>query len=349
MSVAEIIAVAKSLNATDVFKVLKAFTTEAEKRTKSSAKTTTRVKKEKKEKGPVPTQLKKNHAWVAFTLNHALKNGWESFIIKHAKKDEEIEMPASMLHEDTHIYEDSITEKTPAGRQINRSEAMSLAKVRKDSNHESWTEFEEQYVPDEPSVTATESSDDTKSTTSSKKTTNSTVVRKTVAEKEKEKEEKKAAKEKEKEEKKAEKEKEKAEKKAAKDAEKEAKEKEKAEKKAEKEKEEKKTVAVKATPVKAAGGAGAKAESESEASVAKPVKVAKKIAVKPKEEEKVPSVEDDGKAHLVTWKGKAYYMMASGEAWEQTKEKSMGKWAGMFDAEKNILDASVEEPEFDEE
>lgn len=328
MSAAEIIAVAKSLTAMDLFKVLKAFTTEAEKRSKSDTKAAAskRVKKEKKEKGAVPVQLRKNHAWVAFTLAHALENGWESFVI--TKKDEEIEMPASIIHESTHIYKDSITEKTPAGRQINRSEAMTLAKVRKDNNHETWAEFEGQFVPDE----APESSDDTKSTTSS------TVVRKTASEKEKEKAEKKAAKEAEKAEKKAAAEKAKAEKKAAKEAEKE-------EKKAAKETAVK--VAPAPVPKKASGGAGAKSESESEAPK-KPVKTATKVAVKAKED-KVPSVEDDGKAHLVNWKGKAYYMMASGEAWEQTKEKSMGKWAGMFDAEKNILDTTVEEPVFEDE
>ena len=340
MSAAEIIAVAKSLTAMDLFKVLKAFTTEAEKRSKSDTKAAAskRVKKEKKEKGAVPVQLRKNHAWVAFTLAHALENGWESFVI--TKKDEEIEMPESIIHESTHIYKDSITEKTPAGRQINRSEAMSLAKVRKDNNHETWAEFEGQFVPDE----VPESSDDTKSTTSSKKSTSSTVVRKTASEKEKEKAEKKAAKEAEKAEKKAAAEKAKAEKKAAKEAEKE-------EKKAAKEEKAAVKVAPAPVPKKASGGAGAKSESESESKTEapkKPVKTATKVAVKAKDE-KVPSVEDDGKAHLVNWKGKAYYMMASGEAWEQTKEKSMGKWAGMFDAEKNILDTTVEEPTFEDE
>jgi hypothetical protein len=60
-------------------------------------------------------------------------------------------------------------------------------------------------------------------------------------------------------------------------------------------------------------------------------------------------VADDGQAHLVSWKGKSYYMMASGEAWIQNKDKSMGKWVGMFDATKNILDETAEEPAFDEE
>lgn len=345
MTINEIIAATKHLTAADLFKLLKQCTTEAEKRTKTEAKATTkRPKKEKKEKGAVPLQLRKNHAWVAFTLAHAQENGWEEFVI--TKKDEEIIMPASVTNDTgAYIYEDSITDKTPKGKQINRSEAMSLAKVRKETNHSSWDEFEAQYVPDE---TATESSDDSKSTTSSKKS----VTRKTAAEKEAE----KAAKEAEKAEKKAAKEKEKAEKKAAKEAEKAAKEAEKAEKKPEVTA----TAVAKASPApapkKAAGGAGAKAkasDSETEAQpAAAPAKAVKKVAVKPKtenNEEKVPTVNDDGQAHLVTWKGVSYYMMASGEAWVQNKDKSMGKWAGMFDAVKNILDTTAEEPKFEEE
>jgi hypothetical protein len=343
MTVAEIISATKHLTAADLFKLLKQCTAEAEKRTKSDAKVATkRPKKEKKEKGAVPLQLRKNHAWVAFTLKHAQENGWEEFVI--TKKDEEILMPASTTNSDgAYVYEDTITDKTPKGKQINRSEAMSLAKLRKDANHSSWEEFEAQYVPDETTSTA-ESSDETKSTTSSKKT----VTRKTAAEKEAE----KAAKEAEKAEKKAAKEKEKEEKKAAKEA-------EKAEKKAAKEKAEKKpaTAVAKAAPApkKAAGGAGAKAkasDSEAEAEPAPaPAKAVKKIAVKKIEEkdEKIPTVADDGQAHLVTWKGTSYYMMASGEAWLQNKDKSMGKWAGMFDATKNILDTTVEEPAFEDE
>ena len=345
VTVAEIISATKHMTSSDLFKLLKLCTAEVEKRTKSDAKATTTKKrqpKEKKEKGPVPNQLKKNHAWVAFTLKHAQENGWEEFIIH--KKDEEIVMPASQLHEGAHIYEDSINDKTPKGRQINRSEAMSLAKVRKEAAHSSWEAFEAEFVPDESS-TASESSDDTKSTTSSKKS----VTRKTVAEKEKEKEEKKAAKEKEKAEKKAEKE-------AAAEAKKAEKEAEKAKKAAEKEEKKPVTAPAKAAPTpapkKAAGGAGATSTKVSDTETEdKPAKAVKKVTVKKveAESEKIPTVTDDGQAHPVTWKGKSYYMMASGEAWSQNKDKSMGKWVGMFDETKNILDETAEEPTFDEE
>jgi len=75
----------------------------------------------------------------------------------------------------------------------------------------------------------------------------------------------------------------------------------------------------------------------------KPAKAVKKITVKKVEaaSEKIPTVADDGQAHLVTWKGKSYYMMASGEAWIQNKDKSMGSGAGMFDETKNILDETL--------
>lgn len=349
MTISEIIAATKHLSAADLFKLLKQCTTEAEKRSKTEAKAATkRPKKEKKEKGAVPLQLRKNHAWVAFTLAHAQENGWEEFII--TKKDEEIVMPSSTTNSDgAYIYEDSITDKNPKGKQINRSEAMSLAKVRKETNHKTWAEFEAQYVPDE-TASVTELSDDTKSTTSSKKS----VTRKTAAEKEAEKE----AKEKEKAEKKAQKDKERAEKKAEKEAEKAQKEAEKAEKKAMKEAEKKsgaKAVA-KASPApapkKAAGGAGAKASDSEAEPVAAPAKAVKKVAIKPKiddKDEKIPTVKDDGQAYPVTWKGSSYYMMASGEAWIQNKDKSMGKWAGMFDAAKNILDTTAKEPSYEDE
>jgi hypothetical protein len=184
-------------------------------------------------KGAIPPQLKKPRAWVEFTLKHALENGWETFTVHQTHKDkatgdvteEEIEMSASILHEGAHVYEDSVTDKTPNGRQLIHKEAMSLSKQRKETGHPTYAEFEAEYVDD----SASEASSETASVTSSKK---STVVKMTAAEKAAANEEKKAAKEAEKEAKKAEKEKEKEEKKAAKEKEKEEK---KAEKEAEKE------------------------------------------------------------------------------------------------------------------
>jgi hypothetical protein len=241
---------AKELPALQLLKLAKAVIVEAEKKFKQDLKEATKKASQsssKKQgsmpKGQVPPQLKKPRAWVEFTLKHAQENGWESFVIHQVHKDkitgdkieEEIEMPESEQNEDGEfVYKDSITETNPKGKQMIHKEAMSLSKQRKETGHESYTAFEEEYVSEE------ESSDDSKSQTTSS-TNSKTVIKKTAAEKEKEKEEKKLAKEAEKAEKKAAAEAERAAKKAEKEKEKEEKklasEKEKAAKKAEKEKE----------------------------------------------------------------------------------------------------------------
>ena len=217
----EVLTAVKTLEAPELFKLLKAVASEVKSKTaaKAAPKTTTTKKAGSMPKGTVPPQLKKPRAWVEFTLKDALENGWESFTVLQKKKDketntvteEQIEMPGSVLHNGAHIYKDSITEKSPSGRQIIHKEAMSLSKQRKESNHATYAEFEAQYV-EEPS-------DDDKSesgSTASKRI----VVKKTAAEKEAEAAAKKAEKEAEKEKKKAEKEAEKEAKKAEKEAEK---------------------------------------------------------------------------------------------------------------------------------
>jgi hypothetical protein len=215
----------KTLESADLFKFMKAALSEAEKKSKQSktASPSSTKKAGSMPKGAVPPQLKKPRAWVEYTLKDALENGWDTFTIVQKKKDkeanttieEEIEMPASVLHDGSHIYKDSISEKNPNGRPIIHKEAMSLSKHRKETGHSSYAEFEAQYV-DEPVSSDEDSKSESASTTSSKKI----VIKKTAAEKEAEKEAKKAAKEEEKEAKKAEKEAEKEAKKAAKDAEK---------------------------------------------------------------------------------------------------------------------------------
>ena len=140
------IASLKGLEVVELFKVIKHAVSEAEKRAKSAGKMSTKAKSAaaggstKKAgsmpKGQVPPQLRKPRAWVEFVLKHALENGWESFTVFQTRKDkktgekveEEIEMPGSVLHEGTHIYEDSITEKQPAGKQLIQKDAMSLSK-----------------------------------------------------------------------------------------------------------------------------------------------------------------------------------------------------------------------------
>jgi hypothetical protein len=132
----EVISSLKTFESAELFKLLKAVATETEKKTKLT-KTTTKATTTKKAgsmpKGAVPPQLKKPRAWVEFTLKNALENGWESFTVLQKKKDketntiteEQIEMPGSTLHNGAHIYEDSVTEKTPDGRQLIHKEPMS--------------------------------------------------------------------------------------------------------------------------------------------------------------------------------------------------------------------------------
>lgn len=240
-----------SLEVSELFKLIKAATNEAEKKSKTAGKVAgdtaaTRKKSGSMPKGAVPPQLKKPRAWVEFTLKHALENGWEAFTVLQKKKvkgeggqdvslEEQIEMPGSILHNGAYIYEDSVNEKTPEGRQIIHKEAMSLSKQRKESGHTTYAEFEAQYADE----TDDDRSDAGSSVVSVSK---KIVVKKTAAEKEAESAAKKAEKEAEKAAAKAAKESAKQEKAAAKEsakqdkvAAKEAKEAEAASKKAEKE------------------------------------------------------------------------------------------------------------------
>jgi hypothetical protein len=273
----ELLLALKALPAADLFKLMKTAITEAEKKSKQLAsRKETAAKAPKKlgsmPKGPVPAQLKKPRAWVDFTLKHARENGWESFTIVHHIKDketktiiseEQITMPASILHNGSHIYEDSINEKTPAGRQMISKEAMSLSKQRKEAAHATYAEFEAQYEAEDSDDTKSETSATTSSTTASK-----TVVKKTAAEKEAEKAQKAAEKAAEKERKQQEK----AEEKATKAAEKEA---EKEKKRLEKE-------AEKAQKAAAKSSKGSDSESSATATTAAAPQPAKKVVVKKK-------------------------------------------------------------------
>jgi hypothetical protein len=341
ISIEDILTALKSFETPELFKLLKTALTEAEKKSKTTAKATatkTTKKQGSMPKGAVPTQLKKTHAWVKFTLKNALENGWESFTITQKKggEVEEITMPASTLHEGAHIYEDSITEKTPNGKQIIHKEAMSLSKFRKESGHPTYAEFEALYTEE----ASEEVSDDAESTTSSKKSKASSVVKKTAAEKAAEMEAKKVEKEAEKEAKKAEKEQAKAEEKERKKAEKEA-EKEAAKAAKEAEKEAKKAVPAKTvTPAKAV--VVKKAEEESKPVVTKTVVTKSTL----KKEDVIP---DDGMVHPWTFEGKKYLRNADGETWSVGSGGGIGKWVGVYSAQTNKIDTSATEPEFDDE
>lgn len=349
----EVISSLKTFEPAELFKLLKAVVSEAEKKskqTKATTKTSTSKKSGSMPKGAVPPQLKKPRAWVEFTLKDALENGWESFTVMQKKKDketnivteEQIEMPGSTLHNGAHIYEDSINEKTPEGRQLIHKEAMSLSKQRKESGHATYAEFDAQYVD--------ETTDDDKSVVSST-SSKRIVIKKTAAEKEAEAEAKRAAKEAEKAAAKEAKEAEKATAKAEKEAEKEAK---KAEKDAEKEakKVEKKPV-VKA-PVPAAA---VKKAAEPVKKVAEPVTPVKKAAEPvapgaPKKKpaaQKVEEVPNDGMVHPCTIKGKKYLRNADGETWTVGADGGVGEWAGMYDAKADKLDTSAAEPVFEDD
>ena len=331
ISIEDILAALKSFETPELFKLLKTALTEAEKKSKTTTKavaTKTAKKQGSMPKGAVPPQLRKPRAWVEFTLKNALENGWESFTITQKKKDgevEEITMSASTLHEGAHIYEDSISDKTPNGKQIIHKEAMSLSKQRKESGHPTYTEFEAQYAEE---IASEDTSDGSESTTSSKKSKASSVVKKTAAEKAAEMEAKKAEKEAEKETKKAEKEAEKERKKAEKEAEKET---AKAAKEAAK-----KTTTKDVVPAKTASPVQSS-----------PVQAAvKTVKSTPKKEEVIP---DDGMVHPWTFEGKKYLRNADGETWSIVSDGGIGKWVGVYSSQTNKIDTSASEPEFDDE
>lgn len=377
------VAAAKHFDAADLFKIISALLKMAEKLSKtvgkSSSKRGTTVKKAKDApKGKTPRQLHKNNAWVAWTLEYARQNGWESFIVKAKSKDketgdvteEEIEMPSSELHDGCYVYEGSVTESTPAGRQIIHKEAMSLskhywsAKNNTGTRQDLYEEFLKTYV--EPAESETESV--AKSTTSSKMT-----VRKTAAEKAEEKAAKDAAAKEEKERKAKEREAKKEATAAKKAAEREAIEQRKAERaeaKAAKEKaaaEEKerkeaekaakvKKTAVKAAPVKAAAVAVVKAvPAKPVPAAAKPVAAPAPAAVKavggagtkrPVEEWVAPA---EGQVKSWSFKGKTYFRNSDNELWLKKADGQMGEWQGVYLPSESRIDDSVPEPVFEED
>jgi hypothetical protein len=378
------VAAAKHFDAADLFKIISALLKMAEKLSKtvgkSSSKRGTTVKKAKDApKGKTPRQLHKNNAWVAWTLEYARQNGWESFIVKAKSKDketgdvteEEIEMPSSELHDGCYVYEGSVTESTPAGRQIIHKEAMSLSKHYWSAKNETGTrqdlyeEFLKTY--EEPVESETESV--AKSTTSSKAT-----VRKTAAEKAEEKAAKEKAAAEEKERKAKEREAQKAERASKKAAEREAIEQRKAERaeaKATKEKaaaEEKerkeaekatkvKKTAVKATPVKAAAAVAVvktvpakpvpAAAKPVAAPAPAPVKAAGGAGAKRPVEEWVAPAE--GQVKSWSFKGKTYFRNSDNELWLKKADGQMGDWQGVYLPSESRIDDSVPEPVFEEE
>ena len=347
----------KSLDAADLLKVMKLALAETEKRVKGvvpRGRAAAAKKAGSMPKGVVPPQLRKPRAWVDFTLQHALQNGWEAFTVYQTKKDkvtgekeeEEIEMPGSVLHDGAHVYDGSVTEKTPAGRQLIHKDAMSLSKQRwapkdKKGTHQAlYEEFEASYVEEAVELP------DASSVATSKKVTKTTAAEKAAAAaakkeaKEAEKAAKKAEKEAEKERKKAEKEAEKTAKKAEKEAEKARKAAEKAATKKPAGK-----APVPAAALKKTGGAAApvKAATVVKAAAPAPVK-AKPVAAAPEW-----TCPEDGMVHPWPYKGKQYLRNSDNEVWLKAADGSCGDWQGKYVPAEDRIDDSVPEPEFDDE
>ena len=160
MSVEELLNTIKTLESSDLFKIMKAVSSELEKKSKESMKESKKEPKESKKSKKEPKEPKEQKekeskpiAWVKFTLKHALENGWESFTVQQKKKDKEtgevvqsvLEKSGSILHEEKYIYDGSITEKSPNGIQITYKDAMSLSKYNRENRHSIYEMFEAEY------------------------------------------------------------------------------------------------------------------------------------------------------------------------------------------------------------
>jgi hypothetical protein len=361
-----VLATLKTLETADLFKVLKQALAAAEKRSTAAVPRGARAgaaaakKAGSMPKGVVPPQLRKPRAWVDFTLRHALENGWESFTVFQTKKDketgekidEEIEMSESVLHDGAHVYDGSVTEKTPAGKQLIHKDAMSLSKQRwapkdkKGTHPELYAEFEASYVEEEVDVP------EAASVASSKVVVKMTSAEKTAAAEAK-KAEKTALAAAKKEAKALETAAKKAEREAEKEAKKAEREAEKAAKKAEKEAAKKPSAKapVPAAAIKKAAPAKVPAKVPASAAVAAPVKAPVKkapvAAVAPKKEEW--SCPADGMVHPWPYKGKQYLRNADGEVWLKGADGGCGEWQGVYLAAEGRIDDSVAEPLFEDE
>jgi hypothetical protein len=351
MEVEFVLSATRELGTSDLMKLLKTVTAELEKKMKAEEKVSSKVVKSgAPPKGVEPTQLRKPLRWVEFVKNYSLQNGWDAFDISNSS--ETIKMEASVFEDDAWVYPDS------NGKQLTHKEAMSLSKqywsskagagTRKDV----WDAFELWFETEFGSVSPSSS---TSSTSSSPKRTI------TAAEKEREKEEKKAEKEREKEEKKAEKEREKEAKKAEKEREKEEKkaekEREKEEKKAEKEREKLVKTSSK-VPIKAVKAAGPIKASAVSSKPTTPIKAERdtfaRLALKKKlvaatAASSVWTCPADGNVYPWPYKGKTYLRNHDNEVWERSESGALGAWCGVFVVAEDRIDDSAAAPEFEED
>lgn len=326
----------KGLELSDLIKVMKCVTVEAEKRNKGQKGT----KKGSMPKGVDPPQLKKPRAWVDFTRQHAQENGWEPFTIIQSKKDkegvkttEEVEMPGSVLHDGIHIFEGSIDAKNPNGKMLIHKHAMSLSKQRwapkasEGTHQELYEQFISTYVDTEESVESAEAKNDLKEAAARAKEEKAKAA--LIA-----KEEKKQAALLAKEEKKQAKEALKASKVVVPKA------------------------AVKAVKVvKEAVNLTVKPEVVIHTKeVAKPeAKPAAKPAAKPvakavaKAVTKAWSCPNDDRVHQWPWKGKILMRNFQNEVWTRGADGEIDKWQGIYIPTEDRIDETAEEPQFEEE
>ena len=100
---------------------------------------------------------------------------------------------------------------------------------------------------------------------------------------------------------------------------------------------------------KATAAPKATAPAPAPAPAAKKV-VAAKAAPKQLEKPKMTlDVPKDGMVHKWTWEGKTYLVNSDGCVWNIDANGDANGWVGLIDLAKQIIDTSVEEPEYDEE
>jgi len=86
-----------------------------------------------------------------------------------------------------------------------------------------------------------------------------------------------------------------------------------------------------------------------EALIAPPKKVTAPKKVAKKEEKDTFKCEDDGEVHPWDWKGKKLLRNFQNQVWARTDEGEAGDWFGVYDVQTNTIDASAEEPVFEDE
>ena len=345
-----VLASLKGMSAGEMMKIVKAVTSQLDKKIKSEekqlAKVSQKASKGNPRKGYRPPQLRKNVAWVEFVLKDALKNGWPSFTVPDG--DDEITMPKSVDSDGAWIYEDSVCDDAPDGRQIIRKEAMSLSKMYKTTRSDLVQAFEAEFaqipIPDDEKKVAEPAEPKVKRSL-------------TLAEKEAErariKAEKAAAEAEAKAEAKAEKDRIKAELKAKQDA---IKAQAKAAAAAAKASVSipKKAVKKSTAPVKA-GAVDLASSSSSSSSSSTPlptVAMMPKLTL-PKRVAKVAVAEpewtcpDDDGVYPWSFKGRNYFRNKLREVW-LNKNGSLGEWVGVYSLETKSIDTSVDEPEFED-